>query len=200
MSNKAKLKKIPASSIIKGLICLICLVSVSFGLVTFTNGLTSPAAPQLTVGVSTASWTVYVNEVNQVRYVPGGFSEPKFSVGDTSTYAFKVVTDAKNSCAVKVELASAIDTSVFSQFDITVLSTTVSGTWSSEPLYIAPTGASTTSYLNGLMPGTAAYIHQGSSTTKYYLVQVIYSYNLAANNIPMPVTFAFTQIPTAGTT
>lgn len=198
MSDKAKIRRPSVSSIIKILICLICLASVSFGLVTYTNGMTSSPPQQLSVDVSTATWTVYVNEVNQVRYMPGGFSEPTLNTGDASTYAFKVATNENNVCAVKVELTSAVDASKFSQFDITVLSSTAGGTWNSEPLYTAPTGTTTTVSINGLIPGDVAYIHQGASTTKYYLIQVTYSYNQVADNTPMPLTFAFTQIPTAG--
>ena len=128
MSNKTKLKKIQILLIIKGLICLICLASVSFALVTYAHALTVSPTQQLSVGMTTANWTSYVNEVNKIRYMPGGFSEPTLNTGEPSTYAFKVVTNANNVCAVKVELTSTIDVGKFSKFDITVLSSTAGGT------------------------------------------------------------------------
>ena len=99
------------------------------------------------------------------------------NTGDTSTYAFEVVTDANKECAVEVELTSAMDASKFSNFDITVLSSTAGGTWSAEPLYTAPTGTTTMPSIDGLTQGAAAYIHQDISTTKYYEIQVTYSYD-----------------------
>ncbi len=197
MSNKAKLRKLTVSLIIKGLICLICLASVSFALVTYTNALTISPTHQLSVGTATATWTIYVNEVNQVRYMPGGFSTPTLSTGEPSTYAFKVLTNADNVCAVKMELTSAMDASKFSQFDITVLSSTADGTWSAEPLYAASTSGTTKAFINGLMPGDAAYIHQDASTTKYYLIQVTYTYNPSADNTQIPATFTFTPFTQA---
>ena len=197
MSNKAKLRKLSVSLLVKGLICLICLVSVTFALGTYTNALTLSPTQQLSVGTTTATWTIYVNEVNQTRYLPGGFSEPTLSPGDTSTYAFKVVTNANNGCAVEVELTSAMNASKFSQFDITVLSSMAGGTWSAEPLYTNPTGTATTASINGLIQGDTAYIHQGGSTTNYYAIQVTYSYNLVADNTQIPMTFEFTPLPQA---
>ncbi len=198
-SSKAKLRKLFVSLIIEGLICLICLASVSFALVTYAKALTISPMQQLSVGTATATWTIYVNEVNQVRYMPGGFSEPTLSTGDTSTYAFKVATNANNVCAVKVELTSAMDVSKFSQFDITVLSSTAKGTWSTAPLYAAPTGGATKAFINGLIPGDAAYIHQDASTTKYYLIQVTYTYDPSADNTQtqIPATFMFTPFAQA---
>ena len=80
-----------------------------------------------------------MNEVNQARYMPGGFSEPTLNTGDTSTYSFKVVTDANKVCAVKVDLTSEMDESKFSNFVITVRSST-GGSWGAETLYAASTG------------------------------------------------------------
>jgi hypothetical protein len=129
--------------------------------------------------------------------MPGGFSEPTLNTGDTSTYAFKVVTNANNVCAVKVELTSAVNPSNFPQFDITVLSSTTGGTWSSEPLYVASTGGATKAFINGFIPGAAAYIHQDTSTTKYYLIQVTCTYVPSADNTQIPATFMFTPFAQA---
>jgi predicted peptidase len=126
--------------------------------------------------------------------MPGGFSEPTLSTGDTGTYAFKVVTDANKVCAVKVELTSAMNASKFSNFDITVQSWT-GGAWGAETLYAASTGGTTKASINGLTLGDAAYIHQDISLTKYYEIQVTYSYDKVNETSQIPVTFQFTPLP-----
>lgn len=194
MTNKGRLLKLFVSLGSKGVLCLICLASVAFALVTYTSSVTIYPTQQLSVGTTTASWTIYVNEVNQIRYMPGGFSEPTLSTGDTSTYAFKVVTDANKVCAVKVELTSAMNASKFSNFDITVQSST-GGAWGAETLYAASTGGTTKDSINGLTQGDAAYVHQVASTTKYYEIQVTYSYDKVDDTTPIPVTFQFTPLP-----
>jgi hypothetical protein len=194
MPNKRKLLKLFISLGIKGVLCLICLASVAFALVTYTSSVTISPFQQLSVGAATASWTIYVNEVNQVRYMPGGFSEPTLSTGDASTYAFKVVTDTNKACAVKVELTSAMNASKFSNFDITVRSSTGEA-WGTETLYAASTGDTTKTPINGLTPADAAYVHQAASTTKYYEIQVTYSYDKVNDTTQIPVTFQFTPLP-----
>ena len=194
MLNKGKITKLFVSLGIKGILCLICLASVGFALVTYTNAVTISPTVQLSVGTATASFTIYVNEVNQARYIPGGFSEPTLNTGDTSTYSFKVVTDANKVCAVKVDLTSAIDESKFSNFIITVRSST-GESWGAETLYTASTGETTKASINGLTLDDAAYIHQAVSTTKYYEIQVTYSYDKVSDNTQIPVTFRFTPLP-----
>ncbi len=197
MLNKGKPRKLFVSLGIKGVICLICLAiclaSVSFALVTYTSTVTINPTVQLSLGTTTASWTIYQNEQNVAQYMPGGSSESTLSTGETSTYAFEVVTDANKECAVEVELTSAMDETIFSNFEITVLSSTGDGTWVAEPLYISPTSTTTTPSINGLTQGAVAYIHQGSLTTKYYEIQVTYSYD--GDNTPITATFMFTPFP-----
>jgi hypothetical protein len=198
MANKRKLLlKLFVSPTLKVVLCLICLVAVAFALVIYTGSVVITPVQQLTVGAPTASWNIYVNEVNQVRYMPGGFSEPTLSPTDTSTYAFKVVTDSYKVCAVEVQLSSAMNASEFSNFTITVLSST-GGSWAQEPLYAAATGSTTKEYINGLVPGDSAYIHQVVSTTEYYLIQVTYSYDLVNATSQIPMTFQFTPLPQNG--
>ena len=191
----AKLLKLFVSPGVKVALCLICLVAVAFALVIYSGSVVITPVEQLSVGASSTSWNIYVNEVNQVRYMPGGFSEPTLSPSDTSTYAFKVVTDQYKVCAVKVQLSSAMNASKFSQFEITVLSSTEGGSWGQEQLYSAATGATTKAYIDGLVQGDAAYIHQDISTVKYYLIQVTYSYDLVNATSQIPVTFQFTPLP-----
>lgn len=197
MLNKGKITKLFVSLGITGIFCIICLASVGFALVTYTNAVTISPTVQLSIGTTTASWTIYVNEVNQARYMPGGFSEPTLNTGDTSTYSFKVVTDANKVCAVKVDLTSEMNQSKFSNFIITVRSST-GGSWGEETLYAASTGATTKASTDGLIPGDAAYIHQAVSTTKYYEIQVTYSYDKVSENTQIPVTFRFTPLPQDG--
>ncbi|MGD0645593.1 MAG: hypothetical protein ABSA75_11875 [Candidatus Bathyarchaeia archaeon] len=198
MSNKGKLRKLFVSLGIKGILCIICLLiclsSVSFALITYTNTVTITPTDQLTVGTATTTWTIYPNQQG-TQYMPGGSSESTLNTGDTTTYAFKVVTDAHEVCAVKVELTSAMNPDQFSSFDITVLSST-GGTWSAEPLYAASTGTTTKASINGLIQGDAAYIHQDVSLTQYYEIQVTYSY--IGVNTPITATFQFTPLPLNG--
>ena len=56
---------------------------------------------QLFKGETTASWFVYINQINVAGYLPGGSSEPTLNTSDTSTYAFKVETDSNKVCAVE---------------------------------------------------------------------------------------------------
>jgi hypothetical protein len=196
--NKRKLPlKLFVSPAVKIALCLICLVAVAFALVIYTGSVVITPVEQLSVGASSTSWNIYVNEVNQTRYMPGGFSAPTLSSPDASTYAFKVVTDSYKVCAVEVQLSSAMSANKFSNFNITVLSPT-GGAWGQEPLFNAATGSTTKAYINGLVQGDAAYIHQNLSTVEYYLIQVTYSYDLVNATSQIPVTFQFTPLPQNG--
>jgi hypothetical protein len=125
--------------------------------------------------------------------MPGGTTETSLTAGETSTYAFEVVTDANKGCAVEVELTSAMDPTQFSSFAITVLSAPASGTWSAATLYTTSTGSTITPSIDGLTQGAAAYIHQGVSTTMYYEIEVTYSY--IGSGTPITATFQFTPLP-----
>lgn len=197
MANKRKIFKLFVSLGVKGLLCIVCLAAVGFALVTYTNSVTISPKIQLSIGETTASWNIYVNEVDQVRYMPGGSSQPTLNTADSSTYSFKVTTDAYKVCAVKVELTTAMDVSLFSKFQITVLSST-GDAWGAETLYAASTGATTKAYVDGLTPGDAAYIHQDISTVSYYIIQVTYSYDLVSQDTQIPITFQFTPLPQDG--
>jgi hypothetical protein len=195
MASKRKLLKLFVSPAVKAALCLICLVAIAFALVIYTGSVVITPVQQLSVGAPSTPWNIYVNEVNQVRYMPGGFSEPTLNSSDTSTYAFKVVTDPYKVCAVEVQLSTAMSASKFSNFNITVLSQMAIGSWATEPLYTAATGSTTKPYINGLVQGDAAYIHQAVSTEKYYLIQVTYSYDKVNSTSQIPVTFQFTPLP-----
>jgi hypothetical protein len=178
----------------KGILSVASLITIALALVAYTASVTVNPTQQFTIGATTASWTVYVNDVNQVRYLPGGFTEPTLNTGDSTTYAFKVVTDINKVCAIKIELNSTVDGNKFSNFNITMRSST-GGAWSDETLYAGATGPTTKSYINGLTGGDAGYVHQAASTTKYYEVKVTYSYDKVDTTAQVTVTFQYTPLP-----
>lgn len=187
-------KKLRALIGIKGLLAIALIASVAVALVVYTASVTVTPTLQYTIGATTSSWSMYINEVDVVRYLPGAASKPTFDSGDTNTYAFKVVTDSAKVCAAKIELTSAMNSSKFSKYQITVEYWTGSA-WAAETLYAASTGATTKAFINGLTPGDAGYVHQATSTTRYYLVTVTYSYDLVGETAQVSSTFQYTPLP-----
>ena len=187
-------KKIVAVLGAKGILSLASLTMIALALVTYTASVVIDPTQQFTTGATSDSWTVYVNDVDKVRYLPGGAAEPTFDSGDTNTYAFKVVTDADQVCAVKIELTAAVNSSKFSNFNITAKYWT-GAAWADETLYDAATGSTTKSYIDGLSGGDAAYVHQAVSTTRYYLIKVLYSYDQTDETDQVSVTFQYTPLP-----
>lgn len=191
MVNKTKIFRALS---IKTIIILALLVSSAIALVTYTASVTVNPTKQLTTGATTASWNIYVNEVDQTRYLPGGYDEPILNADDSTTYAAKVVTDSEKVCAVKIELTSTVNASKFSNFNITVKSST-GGAWTNETLYASPTGTDTKAYIDGLAPGDVGYIHQATSSTKYYEVLVTYSFDKVDETTQLTTTFQYTPLP-----
>jgi hypothetical protein len=192
-------KKLGAILGLKGLLCFVSLTMIAIALVTYTASVIITPTQQFTVGATSASWTVYMNDVNKTRYLPGsgspaGSSEPTFNASDTETYAFKAVTDADKVCAVRIELTSAVNSSKFSKFQITVKNWNGSA-WDAETLYDSATGSSTKSYIDGLTSGDFGYIHQGTLETTYYLLKVVYSYDLTDETTQITATFEYTPLP-----
>ncbi len=196
--KRKTIRKIGAILGLKGILCLASLTAVALALVAYTVTVTVTPTQQLTVGATSASWTVYVNDEDEIRYLPGsgtpaGSSEPTFDESNSSTYAFKVVTDDSKVCAVKIRLTSAVDSSKFSKFQITAKQW--NGTaWVDETLYNATTGSGTKSYIDGLTSGDTGYVRQGTTETGYYLLKVTYSY-LSDETSDVTVTFQYTPIP-----
>lgn len=189
---------------VKGLLCLLSLIVVVLALVSYTATVTIAPTTQFTIGATTASWTVYVNDVDQIRYLPGGGTpagsqQPGApSDGDPNTFAFKVVTDAGRVCAVNITLDSAVDSSKFSKFQITVMFwNSTASAWQDETLYTDATGSTTKSYINGLTAGDTGYVHHAASLTRYYLIKVTYSYDLVDATASVSVTFRYTPLPQA---
>lgn len=192
-------KKLGAILGLKGFLSLASLTMIALALVTYTATVTVTPTQQFTVGATSASWTVYINDVNETRYLPGsgspaGSEEPTFNASDTGTYAFKVVTDADKVCAVMIELTSAVNSSKFSKFEITTKYWNGSA-WDTETLYDAATGSNPKSFIDGLTSGDAGYIHQGTSEATYYLLKVVYSYALTDEATQITVTFQYTPLP-----
>ncbi len=187
-------KRVAALISIKGLLVIVLMASVAVALVAYTASVTVTPTRQLSVGSTTASWTMYVNQQDVVRYLPGVSSKPTFDSGNASTYAFKVVTDSAMACAVKIDLTSAMNSSKFSKYQITVEYWTGSD-WAAETLYAASTGGTTKTFINGLTEGDAGYVHQAISTTRYYLVTVTYSYDLVDETAEVSSTFQYTPLP-----
>ncbi|MEM3551076.1 MAG: hypothetical protein QXN87_08695 [Candidatus Bathyarchaeia archaeon] len=188
------LRKIGAVLGIKGLLCLASLTMIAFALVTYAANVSINPLKQFMIGATSDTWAVYVNDVDKLRYLPGGSSEPTFDPNNAGTYAFTVGTDGNKVCAVKIELASAVSSSKFSKFQITVKYWTGSA-WADETLYAGPTGSTTKSYIDGLTSGDAGYVHQDVSTTRYYLVVVTYSYDVTDATDQVSVTFQYTPLP-----
>ena len=190
---------------VKGFICLASLVVIASALVTYTAVLSITPTKQFTIGATTASWSIYINDVDETRYMPGdgspaGSAVPVNSPADanSSTFAFKVVTTADQVSAVKIELTSAVNSSEFSKFEIRVkFWNTTTSSWSNETLYDASTGSTTKSYIDGLTGVDAAYVHQDASISRYYLIYVIYSYDLEDVTTVETVTFQYTPLPQA---
>lgn len=179
---------------VKGLLCIASWVMIALALISYTANVSIIPTKQFAIGAASDSWTIYVNDIDKVRYLPGGFAEPSLNASDSNTYAFKVSTDANQVCAVKIELIPPVNSSKFSKFQITVKYWTGSS-WENETLYENPTGATTKPYIDGLTAGDAGYIHQDSSTTKWYLIRVQYSYDLTDETTQITVNFKYTPLP-----
>ena len=183
-----KIRKIRALLGIKGLLAVASLTSIALALVVYTASVAITPTTQFTLGTASDSWNIYINEVNQVRYLPGGSILP-----DSSSFAFRLDTTNKG-CAVQIELTSAMSNGLFSNFDITVMYWDGSA-WASAQLYNSATGGSTISSIDGTTTN-AGFIRQALGTgTTYYLVQVTYSYNLVDTTSAVTATFQYTPLP-----
>lgn len=189
-----KFRQLGAILGIKGALCIICMTMIVLALIVYTVSLVITPTLQFTTGAASSSWTVYVNDVNKARYLPGGMAEPTFNASNPNSYVFKVVTDANQVCAVKIELTSAVNSSKFSNFNITIEYWN-GVAWVSGTLYSAATGSTTKSYINGLTAGDFGYVHQDLSTTGYYLIKVTYSYDKVDETTQVASTFQFTPLP-----
>ena len=182
-----KTKRIGALLGIKGVLAIASLTTIALALVVYTASVTITPTTQFSIGATTDSWDVYVNDVDQYRYLPGGSSQP----ADTTTYAFILNTQTRG-CAVQIELTSAMS-APFSKFEIRVMYW--SGSWQSAQLYDSATGGSTIDFIDGT-DTTPGFIRQGAGTgDTYYLVEVTYSYDTAGTPAVATATFQYTPLP-----
>ena len=189
-----KARKIGLILGLKGILAISSLITIAMALVIYSTSVTVMPIQQFTIGSTSDSWTIYVNEVDQVRYLPGGFVPPTFDQNDLETYSFRVLTDTEKSCAVKIELTSAIDGGKYSKFDITVDFWT-GASWASAIIYDSASGATSISEIDGLSASAVGYIHQDVSTLTYYLVKATYSYDLVDDTTQTTATFQYTPLP-----
>lgn len=187
---------------VKGLLCFASLTMIALALLTYTAIVVITPTPQLAVGSTSASWIVYVNDIDETRYLPGsgsppGSAEPVLNTSDPNTYGLEVTTDASKVCAVKIELASAVNSSKFSKFEITAKRWNGSA-WEPEILYNSSTGSSSKPYIDGLALGDTGYLHQTTSQTSHYLLAATYSYDLVDEATPVTVDFQYTPLPQDG--
>ena len=194
-------KKLGAILGLKGILCLASLTLVTLALVSYTATVTITPVMPFTLGATADAWTIYINDLDQVRYLPGegtpaGSTVPASSPnGGSNTYAFKVDTDAGRSMAVNITLASPADNTKFSKFQITVLFwNATDSSWDAATIYDAATGGSTKSYIDGLT-NDYGYIQQAVSVSRYYLMQVTYSYDLVETTTAVSVDFSYTPLP-----
>ena len=197
-----KIKKLGAVLGLKGILCIAALTTVALALVNYTTTVTITPVKPFTQGATTDDWTIYVNDVDQVRYLPGegtpaGSTVPASSPNGADTYAFKVDTDAGRSMAVNITLTSAVDNTTFSKFEITVsFWNATDSSWDDATLYNAQTGGSAKSYIDGLT-NDYGYIRQSVSTSRYYLIKITYSYDLLETTTAISVDFNYTPLPQA---
>jgi hypothetical protein len=182
---------------LKGILSLASMAVIVLALVSYSAVVTVNPTKQFTLGSASTSWTVYVNEVDKNRYLPGtGTPAGSVKPATNSSNAFTVTTDAGQVCAIQIQLTSQVDPAKFSKFQITVQKWSA-GSWVSETLYSATTGGTTKSFINGLTGGDSGYIHQAVSTTVTYLVVVLYSYDLVDSTGQITATFQYTPLPQA---
>ena len=194
-------RKLRAILGVKGSLCLLSLATVVLALVAYTAQVTITPTNQFTIGATTQSWTIYVNDVDQIRYLPGSGSPAGSTVpttqppttADSTTFAFYLVTDASKGCSVNITLTSPVNSSEFSNFEIRALSW-AGVSWNSATLYDQPSGGGTKSFIDGLT-NDFGYVQQAAGQSTYYLLNMTYSYDLVDTTTAITVTFSYTPLP-----
>ncbi len=190
-----KMRKIRLLLGVKGILSIACLTTVALALVVYTASVTMNPTYQFTQGAATATWQMYLNEVNQVRFMPGGTTTPWPVDANLDSYAFKVVTDGNRVCAVAIRISVPVSTK-FTKFDIKVKQWD-GGAWQDAQLFTAATGSTIKASINGLITTDVGYIYQGLSTTGYYLLEVTYTYDIASVSQFLTETATFEYTPYA---
>ena len=194
-------RKLKAALGIKGFLCIASLVTVALALVFYSAIVTITPTKLFTVGATTDSWTVYVNDYNETRYLPNNGSTPLGSfppngppvIGDPSSYAFYVSTGADKACAVNITMSTPADSTKFSSFQITVKQW-VAGSWVDIDIYDAPTGGSIKSFISGIT-NDFGYVQHPAGNSAFYVICVTYSYDLVDATAVVTVIFQYTPLP-----
>jgi len=207
MMESEKLKrKLRAILGVKGSLCLLSLAIVVLALVAYTAEVTITPTKQFTIGATTQSWTIYVNDVNQIRYLPGSGSPTGSAVpattppvlADPTSFAFHLVTNAtveSKACAVNITLDSPVNSSKFSKFEIRVMSWVGAvSDWVSVTIYDLPSGGGTKSFIDGLT-NDFGYVQQLAGQSTFYLLTMTYSYDRVDTTTAITVTFLYTPLP-----
>ncbi len=195
-------RKLKAALGTKGLLCIASLITIALALVYYSATVTITPKKIFTVGATSHSWTVYVNDENEIRYLPSNASTPAGSfppnspsISDPNTYAFYVSTEADKACAVNITMSTPADSSKFSKFEVTVKQwVPATSSWANTLLYNAPTGGSIKSFIDGTT-NDYGYVQHPVSTNTYYLICVTYSYDLVDTTDLVTVTFQYTPLP-----
>jgi hypothetical protein len=174
-----KMRKIRLLIGVKGILSIACLTTVALALVVYTASVTMTPKFQFSQGATADTWDLYLNEVDQVRYMPGGVVAPSSPLEtDPNSYAFEVVTDGNKVCAVAINIAEAVS-SKFVKFDVRVKYwDSVASAWLYAELFESATGSASKAWINGLDVLDVGYIHQELSLTRFYLVEVTYTYDI----------------------
>lgn len=189
---------------LKGIICLAALIVIVVAQLTYTATVNiNVGTTEFSQGKSTESWTIYPNDIDKFRYLPGagtgGNATPTFNAGDSNTWAFKATTDTVKGMAIKIELVDYTKTENFTKFEITAIwYNTTASAWESAQLYDGATSsAGTKALINGTSSADHGYIHQERATsgtlTRHYLIKVTYSYETEAAG--PSVQFKYTPTP-----
>lgn len=197
------MRKLRAILGVKGSLCLLSLAMVVLALVAYTAQVTITPTKLFTIGATTDSWTVYVNDYNETRYLPNNGSTPDGSfppngppaLASPNSFAFHVSTGADKACAVNITMSTPADNNTFSSFQITVKNW-AGLAWNDIDIYDAPTGGNIKSFIRGTnATNDFGYVQHPVSASTYYVICVTYSYDLVDTTSQVTVEFQYTPLP-----
>ena len=190
------MRKLRAILGVKGSLCLLSLAMVVLALVAYTAQVTITPKTLFTMGATSDSWTVYVNDYNETRYLPNNGTAPvgSYPPNDESLYAFYVSTGADMACAVNITMLTPVNSRKFSSFQITAKQWVAGTGWVNVTLYDATTGGSTKDFIRGTT-NDFGYVRQSGIASRYYLICVTYSYDLVDTTDVVTVKFQYTPLP-----
>ena len=196
-------RKLKAALGIKGFLCIASLITIALAFMVYYADVIITPKTLFTMGVASDSWTVYVNDYNETRYLPNNGTAPAGSFppngspgGNPSSYAFYVSTGADKACAVNITMETPADNNTFSSFQITVKQWVRGTGWVNASLYDAATDGSTKDFIRGTnATNDFGYVQQSGIASTYYLMCVTYSYDIVDTISQVTVTFQYTPLP-----